>query len=548
MKDDKKINLVKNEKVVKSLKDNLVLTISIGEYHQNLSNYTLPSIKKYADKIGADFINITENDPNYITQKWNKFNIYTLLNKYKRILYLDIDLIIREDCPNLFDIVPENKLGMFNEGRYAARFEYLEQASNYYKEPLKKWEGKFYNSGVMVISRMHKQIFKMPTGVDFVETDQPYINLRILNDKIEMFDLDYKYNRMDILDKFTGISRLDSYIVHYAGAPKDQLLNVLLQDVEQWKIDSPDYKYTRNIVISVTAGMGDQLCTEPVIRYTQKLYPNDNIYVVSHFTRLFEHLDCPVFDYDQWKGLKDAVLTMYSCPDDEQSDHKLSHVLFHPVDFASISMIKRTIPNIDKTIKLKLDIQDVASVVDMLKDKPKDRKLVLIHPGKWWPSKTFPVDWWQKVIDGLSEKLTVGIIGKTIDEKQGYQPVVCPENDYDFRDITSLGEMMALISLSKVLVTNDSSPIHIAGAFDNWIVTVPTCKHADHILPFRNGTQSYKTKALCKKLLLDDLEIRHTEFKTDTIDIIPNGKTLYDYLPEPEDVIKAVFDIYDKED
>lgn len=548
MKDDKKINLVKNEKVVKSLKDNLVLTISIGEYHQNLSNYTLPSIKKYADKIGADFINITENDPNYITQKWNKFNIYTLLNKYKRILYLDIDLIIREDCPNLFDIVPENKLGMFNEGRYAARFEYLEQASNYYKEPLKKWEGKFYNSGVMVISRMHKQIFKMPTGVDFVETDQPYINLRILNDKIEMFDLDYKYNRMDILDKFTGISRLDSYIVHYAGAPKDQLLNVLLQDVEQWKIDSPDYKYTRNIVISVTAGMGDQLCTEPVIRYTQKLYPNDNIYVVSHFTRLFEHLDCPVFDYDQWKGLKDAVLTMYSCPDDEQSDHKLSHVLFHPVDFASISMIKRTIPNIDKTIKLKLDIQDVASVVDMLKDKPKDRKLVLIHPGKWWPSKTFPVDWWQKVIDGLSEKLTVGIIGKTIDEKQGYQPVVCPENGYDFRDITSLGEMMALISLSKVLVTNDSSPIHIAGAFDNWIVTVPTCKHADHILPFRNGTQSYKTKALCKKLLLDDLEIRHTEFKTDTIDIIPNGKTLYDYLPEPEDVIKAVFDIYDKED
>jgi ADP-heptose:LPS heptosyltransferase len=107
---------------------------------------------------------------------------------------------------------------------------------------------------------------------------------------------------------------------------------------------------------------------------------------------------------------------------------------------------------------------------------------------------------------------------------------------------------MSLISLSKVLVTNDSSPLHIAGAFDNWIVVMPTCKHPDHILPFRNSSQYYKTSAMYKKLLLDDLEIRHTEFTTDTIDKIPTGKTLYDYLPEPEEVIKEVFRIYEQED
>jgi phosphate starvation-inducible protein PhoH len=339
-----------------------------------------------------------------------------------------------------------------------------------------------------------------------------------------MFDLDYKFNRMDLLDKFIGISRLDSYIVHYAGAPRNVIMDVLLKDIQQWEQDSPEYKYNRNILISVTAGMGDQLCAEPAIRYTQKIYPDANIFVVSHFTRLFEHLDMPVFDYEQWKGINDAILTMYSCPDDEQSEHRLSHVLFHPTDFASMSMIKRTIPNEEKTIKLKVNIEDVSSVIDMLKDKPKDKKLVLIHPGKWWPSKTFPVEWWQEVIDKLSEKLCVGIIGKTIDKDQGYLPVQCPADGFDFRDITSLGELIALISLTKCLVTNDSSPLHIAGAFDNWIVTMPTCKHADHILPFRNGSQYYKTKALQKKLLLDDLEIRHTEFLTDTIDKIPAGK------------------------
>jgi ADP-heptose:LPS heptosyltransferase len=528
-------------------KENLVLTITIGDYYQKISQYTLPSIQNYANKIGADFLNIKQGQGGFITQKWNKFYIHELLNEYKRIIYLDIDILIREDCPNLFDIVPVDKLGMFNEGRYTTRYEYLEQASEYYKEPLKPWNGKFYNSGVMVISRLHKKIFKLPHGIDFVETDQPYLNLRISNDRIEMFDLDFRFNRMDILDKFCGISRLDSYIVHYAGAPQDMIFDVIESDLQQWEIDGPEYEYKRNILISVTAGMGDQLCAEPAIRYTQKLYPDANIFVVTHFKRLFEHLDLPIYDYDEWKGIKDAILTMYTCPDEQQADHKFSHVLFHPTDFSTMSMIRRTIPNEEKQIKLKLDAADVAYVYNLLKEKDPTKPVVLVHAGKWWPSKTLPIDWWQEIVDKLSEKLTVVLIGKTIDEKQGYQPINCPQGGYDFRDLTTLGELFALISLSKCLVTNDSSPLHIAGAFDNWIVTVPTCKHPEHILPYRNGTQSYKTKSLYKKLLLDDLEIRHTEFKTDTIDLIPEDKTLYDYIPEVDDLVKEVFKIYEKQ-
>jgi len=526
-------------------KDNLVLTISIGDYYNEVAKISLPSIKKYAEKIGADFLNVTEFNKYYITQKWNKFLIAELLNEYKRIIYVDIDILIRDDCPNLFEIVPNDKLGMFNEGRYAPRLEFLEQASEYYGEPLKKWNGKFYNSGVMVISRMHKKIFKLPKGIDFVETDQPYINLRILNDEIKMFDLDFRYNRMDILDKFCGISRLDSYIVHYAGAPKDIQMGVMQKDILQWQADAPEYKYPRNILITVSAGMGDQLCSEPAIRYTQKIYPDANIYVVSHFPRLFSHLTVPVMNYEEWKGIKDAVLTFHTCPEDEHSEHKLSHVLFHPTDFASMSMIKRTIPNAEKTIQLKLEAEDVAYVIDLLKDKNRNKPTVVVHAGKWWPSKTLPVEWWQQIVDKLSEKLTVVLIGRTIDEKQGFLPINAPKDGYDFRDLTSLGELMALISLSRCLLTNDSSPLHIAGAFDNWIVTIPTCKHEDHILPFRNGTQSYKTKALRKGLLLDDLEVRHTEFTTDTIDLIPKGKTLYDYIPDVDTVVNEVFEIYD---
>jgi len=210
-------------------------------------------------------------------------------------------------------------------------------------------------------------------------------------------------------------------------------------------------------------------------------------------------------------------------------------------------MIKKTIPNQDKTIQLKLKPEETKSVLDLLKDRNQEKEVIVVHAGKWWPSKTFPIEWWQEVVDKLSEKLTVVLIGKTIDEKQGYQPIDCPKDGIDLRDNTTLGELFSLISLSKVLLSNDSSPIHMAGAFDNWIVTIPTCKHADHILPFRNGTQYYKTKTLNKKLMLDDLETRHTESNVHTIDQIPEGKSIYDYLPEIDDLVKEVFEIYENE-
>lgn len=536
-------------------KENLILTIGIGEYHQKISELTLPSIKKYAKRIGADFKIITEANPLYEadffsgTQRmlFQKCAIYDLLTQYKRILYLDIDLIVREDCPSLFDIVPSDKLGVMNEAVFGSRIE-LVDAANQFGEPLKKWDGKFYNTGVMVISRMHRPLFKFPTHNRKLG-EQAYFNLRISNDGIKIKELDWRFNRMSIMDTFIGKSRLESYIVHYAGAPPNQIFPTIQNDIEQWKLDIPDYNYPHNILIRVSAGMGDQYCAEPAIRYTQKVYPDANIYVVTHFPRLFEHLEVPVISYDNWKGLQDAVYTMYTCPDDEKSNHKLSHVLFHPTDFASMSMIRRTIPNHEKTFKVKLHAEEIGSVIEMTKDKPKDKPLILVHPGRWWPSKTFPTEWWQEVVNKLSEKLCVGLIGKHIDEKQGYLPIECPKDGIDFRDLTTLGELISLISLTKCTLTNDSSPLHLAGAFNNWIVVIPTCKHPDHILPFRHGTQYYKTKALYKRLLLDDLEIRHTEFNPDTIDTIPAGKTLYDYIPDVGTVVDEVFDIYEtKED
>lgn len=523
------------------MNQNLVLTIAAGDFFDKVKKLTHPTIKKYATKINADFLELTEltiSDP-----KWEKTKIFELLNKYKRIIYFDSDLIIREDCPNLFELVNEKELGVLNEKKYTLNTEKLKIEAIKYNIQIEKITNDYFNTGVMVISRQHKFLFKKPKSI--LGGFDEYFNLILKTNSVKTNDLNYRFNRMHFQDSHCGIARHDSYIIHYSKAPTDLMLDLIPKDLHKWKEDKPTYKYERNIVVSVSAGMGDQLCSEPAIRYLTKLYSDSKLYIITHFPRLFEHLEIPTFTHENWQGLSDPHIKFHTCPDDENSNHNLSHALFHPTDFASMSMYRKTIPNISKTINLKVEPDDVSSVLEMVKERNKNKPVVLVHAGKWWPSKTLPTDWWQLIVNKLSDKLTVVLIGKELSDDQGYLPLELPTDGIDLRDVTSLGEFIALISLSKLLLTNDSSPLHIAGAFDNWVVVVPTCKHPDHILPFRNGTQSYKTKALYKKLLIDDLEVRHTEIKINTIDQIPEGKTMYDYIPDVSDVVSEIFKVYE---
>lgn len=524
------------------MKKTAVFTISTDTYFKELAKLTHPSIKAYAEKIGAEFINISQPNNTFANQKWLKFEVFSLLNKYDRIIYFDTDLIIREDCPNLFEKVPEDKLGIAIESRYVSRASEMHSAMKFFEIPL-EWKGHYYNSGVMVLSRRHRQYFKLPK--DFNKFDNPtaYINLIIQKEKVKTVDLDWRFNRTSYMDEKVGMTRFDSYILHYKNAPKDQIFPILTSDIAQWQKDAPDFKYSRKVTVSVSAGMGDQLCAEPAIRFMMdKIYPDADITVVSHFKRLFSHIPVKVMDYEEFQGNSSDTLVLYSCPADEKSEHGLSHVLFHPTDFATMSMFKSAIPHHDKTIKLDVYTDDFIEIEDVIGVDEDIRDLIVVHAGKWWASKTFPVSWWQEVVNKLaSQGHKLALIGKTIDEKQGYQPIECPEGCYDFRDITSLGGMIALISKAKITLTNDSSPVHIAGAFDNWLVCMPSAKHPDHILPYRNGTQYYKTKALYKKLTIDGLRTHYMLPETDTIDMVDGD--ILEYIPKVDTVVDTINEI-----
>lgn len=172
----------------------LVLTISIGHKYLEIASITHNYIKRYADKIGAEFMAIT--DQKHSSPHWEKFRIYDLFNSYDRILYIDTDVLISHDCPDLFKVCPRYAMGAFNEGLYFER---------------KRKD--YYNTGVMVIPSEYKEIFKNPeheNGNINTFFEQDFLNDRIHHSGLAVFNLSHKFNKMDFINA-------PGYIIHKAG-------------------------------------------------------------------------------------------------------------------------------------------------------------------------------------------------------------------------------------------------------------------------------------------------------------------------------------------
>lgn len=257
-----------------------------------------------------------------------------------------------------------------------------------------------------------------------------------------------------------------------------------------------------NFCITVGGGIGDQVCAEPVIRWmTETFYKKDNIILMTQCPEFFTHLpvECVC------KKRIDLNKSWISCKTHATSEDKDVYCFhrIHPVDYIMLRLFRRQLPATQKTIKLEFSEEDKSSILKLVGDT---KKAVIVHAGDSWKSKALPLDVWQSYVDILKKDYKVILIGKTIKKNEELNITkdasylnICSEGCLDLRDKLNLKQLFALISICPVLLSNDSAPVHIAGAFDNWIGLIPTCKHPDYVLPFRKGNQFYKAKALWKK-------------------------------------------------
>lgn len=514
-----------------------VVTITIGRNYENLAQMTHASISSYAHRIGAEFVVLLEQLVGKTSPHYEKFRIFSMLNQYERIIYLDTDLIVRPDCPNLFEVVPEELFGAVDEGRFQERKEAMISAAQEYGIKLDAYDGKYYNSGVMVLSRQHKELFRKPEREIWNFYEQTYLNLMIRKLRIPVFDLPTTFNRLHCMDAPTGEHRLRSFIVHYAGILSGLEL-VIPSDLKRWEA-SEHLSMKKNIMIGVGAKLGDNVCAEPIVRYVVEHVPESRVKVVTNHPELFGHLSVSVVPFGSENDEKD---TPYFRMDTTLDETNPLRKVFNPdhmyvMDFMSLLCLGRTLASNQKAIRLPVSARALIEAADITGNGVAElSNLILVHPGRSWPSKTFPEKWWNDVIENLASTHQVGIIGQDISSELGVQRVNVPKGAIDFRNLLSLSSLIGLISKAKVLVTNDSAPLHIAGAFDNQIVIIPTCKHPDLIMPWRNGSQAYKSRILYKKLMYDEMSFDIIN-RTGRMDTSPGE--MMDYLLAPEKVAET---------
>lgn len=527
-----------------------IMTIVAGPKYQKIWEMNESFFNSYADRIGADLLVLKDIPSHLPSPHWAKFSIYELLKKqYSRIAFIDADILIRPDTPSLFDVVPEDEFGIFNEGFYTPRSICLHEVKKVYDVDLPNWNGKdYYNTGVMVVSRKHRHIFKVNDAIKPLRNsfgEQTYLNMRIMQSGEKVHLLNHRYNRMSIMDRVTGMTRLDSYLVHYAGFDVmggPTILESMKRDIEEWS-NNPDFKFKQQIFIWSFGGAGDVVTAEPTVRFIrEKAYPEADIYIMTKDPSLYDHIKGVDIRETYPENSFDAILEFNTHFIEHGQFHGIvPHSQTHPVDWISQAILGRTLDMKDREIKLTYsdkDLEEVKAISGQLES------MILIHAGRGWPTKSFPKSWWEEVVNSLVKKgHRVGLIGKEVNDEHGYVKIDV-EGVTDFRDKLSMKGLIALIAHAPVLITNDSLPLHIAGAFDNHIILIPTCKRGDCLLPYRKGSMYHKAVSLCKKTIDDDNPYTPTAevgWKVGgwQIGIFKDGHKIEDYLPEPQEVVKA---------
>lgn len=220
---------------------NCVITLGVHKSYRSyfgMRSLTAPRMKRYCKKYNLDF-HIIENKV-YDHPAYNKLQLKNYIKDYDRILYLDMDVIIRNDAPNLFDIVPRDLLGIFNEEPLKICNCGQETIDLYYKYTQQhiKWNGEYYNTGVMLFNKQNICVLDddLPC-LEQLYADQGYINYQIQYKKVKCFDIGFAFNGLNN-GVIHGKDRLmKAYFIHMNGCGtfenKSEFLKQEIERVEE---------------------------------------------------------------------------------------------------------------------------------------------------------------------------------------------------------------------------------------------------------------------------------------------------------------------------
>jgi len=182
-------------------------------------DYSIKSWQQYAKKYDCELFVLNElvADLEYMTPHWTKMYILDILDaneiEYDQVLYVDSDTIITPNAPNIFDISEHKFCAVPNFGDKDWMIRSMENYSYELFDNFKFPYFNYFNSGVMVFNKSHKEFFK--SIQQFYETnrskivwmqkhygvghDQPIFNFFVNKELTDEYKvLGYEWNMQDL--------------------------------------------------------------------------------------------------------------------------------------------------------------------------------------------------------------------------------------------------------------------------------------------------------------------------------------------------------------
>jgi len=119
-------------------------------------------------------------------------------------------------------------------------------------------------------------------------------------------------------------------------------------------------------------------------------------------------------------------------------------------------------------IRVELTDADRAAADAWLEERKISQPFVAVAPGSIWGTKRWP--WYRELVAGLDE--TVVVIGSEADAPLAAEVAAAGSSAHSAAGAMSLRQSAALIERARLLVTNDSAPLHLASGVGTPVVAV----------------------------------------------------------------------------
>jgi len=477
-----------------------IVSLAIGNETLEVAKYTRPLLEKYAKKCDAEYFEINEFHARELqlrTPHYVKLYLGKLLSRFDRIIYIDNDILVKEDAIDLFKIVPEDHLGIFEEGyAFPERKEQFSYFCGQWNTATKKqfdirqWDKKYYNTGVMVLSKQHRVLFEKPEVEIFNFGEQSYLNMLISKCKLKIHKLDVKYNSMTYVKGYQK-----GEFVHYSGISNEQRVRLLKAYYTNNKLELPSFdtekidkfvdivtdKTKRTYIVATqVTGLGDKLNLTPALRHYAKKHPGEEI------TLLIDGFVPEIF-----KGNPNITYLSnfyHSQPKPTQEDKiiKLNWSYFeqHQHGHVCQSYCHHMLGNYEEDLTMEVFTNDGDNefVKETYESLPKDKPLILISPTWTMKNRGLSIGFWYNFAERMSSKYHVVSIGS----KRDYEL----KNVIDLRGHFKVNQIPKFLNYVDAVFCVQTGLLHLAGCNPKVpIINFSSGEFPSEMhLPYRNGS------------------------------------------------------------